>query len=97
MERWNTNVARDSIQGPFLPKLGSNKANLATATPSQYKKTQSLLGTRYVSPSVGTTPQNKSLLPVHGIAGDLFKNNPGPADEANLISQANPFKFKRNM
>jgi hypothetical protein len=50
-----------------------------------------------VSPSVGTTPQNSSLFPVHGIAGDVFKKNMGMAEEANLNSDANPFKFKRNM
>jgi hypothetical protein len=36
-------------------------------------------------------------MPVHGMAGELFKNNSGIVDEANLNSQANPFKFKRNM
>ena len=48
-----------------------------------------------MSPSVGT--QNSSLYPVHGIAGDVFKKNTGKANEANLNSDANPFKFKRNM
>jgi hypothetical protein len=46
---------------------------------------------------MGTTPQNKGMFPIHGIAGDLFKNNPGMSEEANLNSSANPFKFKRNM
>ncbi len=50
-----------------------------------------------MSPSVGATPQNSSLFPVHGIAGDIFKNNTGKVDEANLNTDANPFKFKRNM
>jgi hypothetical protein len=37
------------------------------------------------------------MFPVHGIAGDVFKKNTGVAEEANLNSDANPFKFKRNM
>ena len=80
-----------------MPKLGSAKANLVSSSPSHFKKTQSLLATRYISPSVGYTPQNKALIPVHGMAGDIFKNSSGMADEANLNSSTNPFKFKRNM
>jgi len=79
MERWNTSIGRDSSQGPFLPKLGSAKANLGTTSPSPFKKTQSYIANKYVIPSVGSTPMNRTNgnLPIHGLAGDMFKNNTG--------------------
>ena len=82
-----------------MPKLGSAKANLGTTSPSPFKKTQSYIANKYVIPTVGSTPMNRTNgnLPIHGLAGDMFKNNTGQVDDANLNSQSNPFKIKRNM
>jgi len=60
---------------------------------SNYKKNHSVVHSKFLSPTVGnSTP----LHLIHGLAGEMFKNKSGKAEEATLNSNLNPFKFKRN-
>lgn len=58
---------------------------------TNFKKTHSVVHSKFMSPTAGT-PLNL----IHGLADEMFKNKTGVVEEANLNNQSNPFKFKRN-
>ena len=92
LDRWNTGGGQFEKTGShFLPKLSNNKIGTLDVGSTNFKKTHSVVQSKFLSPTAAT-PMNM----IHGLADDMFKNKSGVVEEANFNNHANPFKFKRN-
>ena len=95
-ERWNTGGQFDKTGSNFLPQLASAKNVDKHDLGSQsFKKNHSVVHSKFLSPTAASGLTSPLGL-IHGLAGEMFKNKSGQTEEANLNSNLNPFKFKRN-
>jgi hypothetical protein len=83
-----------------FPKLANTTKN-APKSPknsTSFKKTYSAANNKFHTPLAGATHGGKVT---HGLAGEIFRSRgratDGGAEEPNINSVANPFKFKHNM
>lgn len=102
MPRFNPEGTHSSLErstgGHFLPKLGNHSLKGTVSPqlpqPKQFKKNYSMGFSKFASPIGASATVGKIT---HGLATQMFNNNPGYLEKPDFNSTVNPFKHKHNM